>query len=177
MAPRFQPQPTNGSTMRTPLFRKSERFRVATARPWTAAVAAMRLSLIGMVFPVVRRRASNSAHFRPVAASQARQWSRPTPVSNQRSRALRFLPLGRMRILNRSSPRTTGQPQYPTRVRGATRIGRWFGRLAQNIRADQALHSVSVDSDSIGTKKSFCGQASSQSMAPSFGRGARRTRR
>jgi hypothetical protein len=30
----------------------------------------MRLSLIGMAFPVVRRRASSSAHFKPVSASQ-----------------------------------------------------------------------------------------------------------
>src|ERR1039457_2080929 len=92
----------------TPAFTKSARFRVATARPWTTAVAAMRLSLIGMAFPVVRRRASSSAHFRPVSASQGRQWRRLTPSSNQRSRAVRFLPLGRIRIPNRSSPRTTG---------------------------------------------------------------------
>src|ERR1035437_2863479 len=103
-----RPQPTNGSTIRTPAFTKSARFRVATARPWTSAVAAMRLSLIGMAFPVVRRRASSSAHFSPVSASQGRQLRTPTPASNQRSRAARFLPLGRMRIPNRSSPRMTG---------------------------------------------------------------------
>jgi hypothetical protein len=40
--------PTNGSTMRTPAFTKSVRFRVTTAIPWTTAVAAMRLFLIGM---------------------------------------------------------------------------------------------------------------------------------
>ena len=49
------------------------------------------------------------------------------------------------------------------------RIGRWLGRLAQNVRVDQVLHSASVDSETMGTKKSFRGQASSQSMAPSFG--------
>src|ERR1035437_7086965 len=38
----------------------------------------MRLSLIGMAFPVVRRRASSSAHFSPVSASQGRQWRTPT---------------------------------------------------------------------------------------------------
>ena len=106
--PYARPQPTNGSTMRTPAFTKSARFRVATARPWKTAVAAIRLSFIGMAFPVVRRRASSSAHIRPVSASQERQWRRPTPASNQRSRAARFLPLGRMRIPNRSSPRMTG---------------------------------------------------------------------
>src|SRR5205823_1932881 len=57
------------------------------------------------------------------------------------------------------------------------RIGRWFRRLAQNVGVDQILHSVSVDSESMGTKKPFCGQASSQSMAPSFCGAARRTRR
>jgi len=39
------------------------------------------------------------------------------------------------------------------------------------------LHSVSVGSDSMGAKKPFCGQASSQSTAPSFCGGARRTSR
>ena len=111
---------TNGSTIRTPAFTKSARFRVATARPWTTAVAAMRLSLIGMAFPVVRRRASSSAHFSPVSASQGRQWRRPTPASNQRSRVARFLPLGRMRIPNRSSPRMTGSRRYPAHAREAT---------------------------------------------------------
>jgi hypothetical protein len=101
-------QRTNGSTRRTPACAKSARFRVATAKSWTAAVAAMRLSLIGMAFPVLRRRASNSAHFRPVSASQGKQWRRPTPRSNQCSRAVRFLPFGRIRIPNRSSPRMTG---------------------------------------------------------------------
>lgn len=56
-------------------------------------------------------------------------------------------------------------------------IGRWFGRLAQNVGVDQVFHSVSVDSESTGTKKPFCGQESSQSMAPSLGAAARRTRR
>lgn len=80
--------------MLSPAFTKSTRFRVATAKPWTTAVAAMRLFLIGMAFPVVRRRASSSAHFRPVSASQGRQWRRLTPSSNQRSRVVRFLPFG-----------------------------------------------------------------------------------
>jgi hypothetical protein len=58
-----------------------------------------------------------------------------------------------------------------------TRIGRWFRRLAQDIGVNQVLHSASVDSESMGTKKSFRGQANSQSMAPSFFGAARRTRR
>ena len=36
-----------------------------------------------------------------------------------------------------------------------TRIGRWFRRLAQDVSVDQVLHSTSVDSESMGTKKSF----------------------
>ncbi len=94
--------------MRTPAFAKSERFRVTTVKPWTTAVAAMRLSLIGMAFPVLRRRASSSAHFRPVSESQGRQWSRPTPASNHRSSEVRFRPAGRIRIPNRSSARMMG---------------------------------------------------------------------
>src|SRR5437016_7071068 len=42
------------------------------------------------------------------------------------------------------------------------RIRSWFRRLAQNVRVNQILHRVSVDSESMGTKKSLCGQASSQ---------------
>src|SRR5262249_60812726 len=47
-----------------------------------------------------------------------------------------------------------------------SRIRRWFRRLTQNVGIKQIFHRVSVDSESIGTKKSLCGQASSQSTAP-----------
>src|SRR5262249_24411463 len=40
---------------------------------------------------------------------------------------------------------------------------RCFGSLAQYIGVDQVFHRESVDSDSMGTKKPFSGQASSQS--------------
>jgi len=56
-------------------------------------------------------------------------------------------------------------------------VGRRFSRLAQHIGIDQVFHSVSVDSESTGMKKPFCGQESSQSIAPSLGGAARRTRR
>ncbi len=101
-------QAKNGSTVRTPAFMKSTRFQGATARFWTTAVAAMRLSWIGIAFPAVRRLTCNSAHFNPVSASQGRQRSRPTPPSNQFSSAARLLPTGRMRMPNRSSPTMTG---------------------------------------------------------------------
>ena len=56
-------------------------------------------------------------------------------------------------------------------------IGRRLGRLAQDVGVDQISHSVSVDSDSTGTKKPFSGQARSQSTTPSFGGGERRLSR
>src|SRR2546428_733871 len=54
-------------------------------------------------------------------------------------------------------------------------IWRGLGGFAQDVRVDEELHSVSVDSDSIGTKKFFSGQPSSQSTTPSLGRVGRRT--
>ena len=56
-------------------------------------------------------------------------------------------------------------------------VGYRFGRLAQHVGIDQVFHSVSVDSESTGTKKPFCGHESSQSIAPWLGGVARRTRR
>jgi hypothetical protein len=32
------------------------------------------------------------------------------------------------------------------------RIRNWFGGLAEDVSVDEVLHSVSVDSDSMGTK-------------------------
>src|SRR5207244_1990292 len=63
------------------------------------------------------------------------------------------------------------KPRHHARIR----LG--FRRLAQDVGVDQVLHCASVDSESMGTKKSFRGQASSQSTAPSFGGAARRTSR
>ena len=68
-------------------------------------------------------------------------------------------------------------PLMCAKPRHHTRIGRWFRRLAQDVGVNQVLHSASVDSESMGTKKSFRGQVSSQSMAPSLCGAARRTRR
>lgn len=68
----------------------------------------MKLSLMGIAFPALRRRASSAAHSRPVSASQGRQCKRPAPASNQRSSAVLLLPLGRIKMPNRSSPRITG---------------------------------------------------------------------
>lgn len=51
------------------------------------------------------------------------------------------------------------------------------GRLAKDVGVDEVLQRESVDSDLIGRKKPFSGQASSQSTTPRLGREARRTRR
>ena len=99
---------SNGSTTATPAFSKSARFRVAMASPCTRAVAAIRLSLIGIARPDARRPAINSAQRRPVAASHGRQCSRPTPSANQRSSRARRRPRDRRRMPNRTSPRMIG---------------------------------------------------------------------
>ena len=44
-------------------------------------------------------------------------------------------------------------------------------RLTEHVGVNEKRHDVSVDSDSIETKKSFSGHASSQSITPSFGAG------
>src|SRR5208282_2905741 len=56
-------------------------------------------------------------------------------------------------------------------------VGRRPRRLAENVGVDKVSHSVSVDPDSIGTKKPFSGQPRSQSSAPSLGAGERRLSR
>ena len=58
-----------------------------------------------------------------------------------------------------------------------SRIRSWFGWLTQNVGIDQILHNASVDSESMGTKKPFSGQARSQSTVPSFCGAGRRVRR
>src|SRR5437899_2080756 len=57
------------------------------------------------------------------------------------------------------------------------RVGDRLCGLAQNVGVDQISHSASVDSDSIGTKNPFSGQARSQSTTLSFGERVRRTSR
>jgi hypothetical protein len=174
-------QGTNGSTTCTPAFAKSMRLRVATARLCTIAVAAIRLSLIGIVSPVLRRRASSSAHVRPVSASQGRQWRRPAPASNQRSSAGPLLSCRKDKNAEAQFPENHRIDRHVSLVCAKpvhnARIRRRFRRLAQNVGVNQMLHRVSVDSDSMGTKKSLYGQASSQSMVPSFLGETRRTRR
>src|SRR5215470_16166132 len=87
---------------------ESTRFRVTTVRPWTRAVAAMRLSLMGMARPAVRRPASSCAHLKPVSASHGKQRSLRTPASNHRSSLVRLLPLRSKGMPKRCSPRMIG---------------------------------------------------------------------
>jgi hypothetical protein len=47
-----------------------------------------------------------------------------------------------------------------------TRVWSDLRRLAQYVGVDEVGHSVSVDSDSMGTKNPFSGHASSQSTSP-----------
>src|SRR5690349_4964173 len=58
-----------------------------------------------------------------------------------------------------------------------TPIGHGLGRLTENVGVDQISHSLSVDSDSMGTKKPFSGHAKSHWSTPSLIRDERRLRR
>jgi hypothetical protein len=62
-----------GSTISTFALAKSRRLRVTTASPYVRAVAAIKLSLIGIERPLARRSARRRAQRRPVAASHGRQ--------------------------------------------------------------------------------------------------------
>ena len=55
-------------------------------------------------------------------------------------------------------------------------VGRRPGWLAQDVGVDEERHRVSVDSDSMETKKSFSGHARSQSTTPSLVGAVRRRR-
>src|SRR5260221_12932784 len=111
--------------MRAPAFTKSARFRVATARPWTAAVAAMKLTLIGMAFPVVRRRASSSAHVQTMETPDPRvepalQGGPPPSLGKDENPESQFAENdgidGDLWLM-------CAKPRHDTR------IGRWFCRL------------------------------------------------
>jgi hypothetical protein len=82
----------NGSNTFAPAILKSRMFLVTTVNPWTSAVAAIKLSLIGKARPERRSRASSSAQRRPVRASHGTQAIRATPASNQASSRRRRRP-------------------------------------------------------------------------------------
>ena len=100
-------------------------------------MVATRLSLIGMVFPFARSCAKSSAHLSPMSASQGRHEAR-TPVSNQRSRVVRFRPLGRIENPESQFAENNGIDGdfwlMCPKPRHDTRIGYCFRRFAQNIR-------------------------------------------
>lgn len=99
---------TNGFNMSSPVASKSLRFLVTRQRLCVRAVAAMKLSLTGIALPPERRCARSSAQRSPVCESQARQWIRRIPSSNQRLSLLRRRPVSRRRIPYRISPKITG---------------------------------------------------------------------
>ncbi len=101
-------QSANGFITFTPAGSKSVTFLVTTMSPCTRAVAAIRLSLMGIARPRTRRLASNAAQCKPVSASHGKQWRRRTPSSNHCSRAARLFPRGNQRIPNLTSPSMTG---------------------------------------------------------------------
>ena len=149
--------------------------------PCTSAVAATRLSFIGIVRPEDRNRASSSAHRRPVSASQGRQCKLFATASNQTSKPFAFPSSGQNQYaepklsenhgINGEVALVTSEPADSIHVR------RRFRGLAQNISVDEEPHSRSVDSDSTGTKNPFSGHCRSRSTSPSFRLVGRRTRR
>jgi hypothetical protein len=165
--------------MRTPAFAKLARFRVTTARPWTTAVAAIRLSLIGMALPVARSCANSP--FQSGIRVPGPTVETPNPRVEPTFQGGPLPSFGKDENPESQFAKNEGIDSdvwlMSAKPCHDSRIGRRFRRLAQNVGVDQILHSASVDSESMGTKKSFCGQASSQSMAPSFRGTACRTRR
>lgn len=123
---------SNGFSTVTPAFRKSFVFRVATISPCASAVAAMRLSLIGMARPFFFSRASSRAHAAAVAVSKSSTRMRWTPPPNHCSNRARRRPAGSSRMPYSSSPRMTGltaswrscrRSQSSARASGAYLVG------------------------------------------------------
>lgn len=117
-----------GSTTVTCAASKSRRLRVAIAMSCVSAVAAMRLSLIGIARPSARSVASSSAQRSPVGASHGMQCNLCTPSSNQRSSRLRRRPLGSSRMPKRISPRMIGSTASSGSLCASQSTIRWFGR-------------------------------------------------
>ena len=95
--------------MRTPAFTKSARFRVAIARPWTTAVAAIRLSLIGMALhkaPIdnARRFAGQIARQVGLTVVETEMINNKIRVFQRRAYGLRDEDYLRLKILTCSLP-------------------------------------------------------------------------
>jgi len=155
-----------GSMILTPACSKSMRLRVTTVKSWTSAVAAIRLSLMGIAHPAMRRLANSCVHLKPVFASHAKQRSLWTPASNHRSRQARLLPLRSRRMPKRNSRRmigsTTISRSFSRSPSTTLESGTFLVGSLRTLASTTYFHSVSVDAESIGTKKPFSGQASSQ---------------
>ena len=145
--------------MRTPAFAKSARLRVATARPWTDAVAAMRLSFDRRGFTGRPKTRQQFGPFQARVRAPGQTMETPGPCFEPTFQGGPLPSLGKHENPESQfaeNDRIDGnvwlicaKPRYDTR------IGGWFRRLAQNVGVDQVLHSASVDSESMGTKKSF----------------------
>ncbi len=158
--------------MRTPAFTKSARFRVATARPWTDRSRRYEAILDRHGFSGCAKTRQQFRPFQPRVRVPGKAVETPDPRVEPAFQGGPLPSLGKDENPESEFAENDGidgdiwlmcaKPRYDPR------IGRRFRRLAQNVGVDQVLHSASVDSESIGTKKSFCGQSSSQSTAPSF---------
>ena len=149
--------------------------------------------------PMHQRRRGNQTildRHRPPRCPQLRQQFRPSQTRRRFPRkAMNLLnPLGKP-AFQTSTPLPRGQKMYPksnltqydridrqvalvsTQPFQHPLLRRWLGCFTEDIGVYQINHSVSVDSDSMGTKKPFSGHASNQSITPSFGAGSRRLRR
>ena len=147
-----------------------------------SAVAAIRLSPVGIARPAAQRSANNFAHRSPVEASQATHYGAPlfveplfeavpAPTSRQEQDAKAQLT---------EDDRVDGEfALFARQPVDNPRIGLRFGGLRKNVRIDQVAHeprrhSVSVDSDSTAVNQSAEGHERSQSTTPGFGGGAGR---
>jgi hypothetical protein len=138
----------------------------------------MRLSFIGMDFPFVRKRASSSAHFKPVSAGEPVETPDPRlEPAFQRG----WLP-SLWKVENPESQFANNDGIYRavrlmcTEPLDDTGTGEGLVGSLKLSASDQILHSASVDLHSMGTKKPFYGQAGNNSITPWFGGAARRAR-
>ena len=99
---------SKGFINETLAFLKSRVLRVATVRLWAIADAAIRLSLIGMAWPLDFRWASRWAHDEATLLSKSRQRALARIFSNHNSSFFFLLLAGRSIIPYSSSPKMTG---------------------------------------------------------------------
>ena len=136
-------------------------------------------------FPGCSKTRQQFRPFQPRVRVPGKTLETPGPCVEPAFQGSRFLPLGRMRILNRSSPRMTGSTAISrscarshdtTRGSGVGFAGslrtlastRYF--TARHTSPRIGLTANRSTQSRFGTKHSFSGQSSSQSTTPWFGR-------